>query len=96
MVERAYKKMKINFHLESRVEAVEKTPAGVQATIRTPKGEITIEANLAMMAAGQGGIELAHPPEIKQTIEPERALSDAFSETYDRYKKTYRALKELP
>ncbi|WP_433989760.1 Xylulose kinase (plasmid) [Pseudoseohaeicola sp. NH-UV-7] len=53
-------------------------------------------ARLAMMAAGQGGIELAHPPEIKQTIEPERALSDAFSETYDRYKKTYRALKELP
>jgi xylulokinase len=53
-------------------------------------------ARLAMMAAGQGGMELAQPPVIHQTIEPEHRLSDAFTAAYDRYKDTYRALKELP
>jgi xylulokinase len=53
-------------------------------------------ARLAMMAAGQGGMELAQPPVIHQMIEPEHRLSDAFTAAYDRYKDTYRALKELP
>jgi dihydrolipoyl dehydrogenase len=52
VVERAYKKMKIAFHLESRVEAVEKTPAGVRVTIQTPKGKTTVEAEQALVAAG--------------------------------------------
>ncbi|MEA1926871.1 MAG: dihydrolipoyl dehydrogenase [Candidatus Auribacterota bacterium] len=52
VVERAYKKMKIAFHLQSRVEAVEKTPDGIRAIIRTPKGEVTIEAEQAMVATG--------------------------------------------
>ena len=43
-----------------------------------------------------GGMELAQPPVIHQTIEPEHRLSDAFTAAYDRYKNTYRALKELP
>ena len=52
VVERAYKKMKVAFHLESRVETVETTPNGVRATIRTPKGEATIETEQALVAAG--------------------------------------------
>ena len=52
VVERAYQKMKIAFHLESRVEAVEKTPNGVRVTIRTPKGEATVEAERALVATG--------------------------------------------
>lgn len=52
VVERAYKKMKIAFHLESRVESVEKTPDGVRVTIRTPKGETIVEAEQALVAAG--------------------------------------------
>lgn len=52
VVERAYKKMKIAFHLESRVEAVEKTTDGVRVTIQTPKGEAAIEAEKALVAAG--------------------------------------------
>ncbi len=52
VVERAYKKMKIAFHLESRVEKVETTPDGVRAAIITPKGEVTVETEQALVAAG--------------------------------------------
>ncbi|HDL64902.1 MAG TPA: dihydrolipoyl dehydrogenase, partial [Proteobacteria bacterium] len=52
VVERAYKKLKIPFYLESRVESVEKTPDGIRAVIRTPKGEVTVEAEQALVAAG--------------------------------------------
>ncbi|MEE4189618.1 MAG: xylulokinase [Roseobacter sp.] len=53
-------------------------------------------ARLAMMAAGQGGAELAHPPEITSIIEPNASLTQAFNDSYHRYRATYRALKELP
>ena len=52
VVERAYKKMKIAFHLKSRVESVEKTPGGIRAAIQTPKGEVIVEAEQALVAAG--------------------------------------------
>ena len=52
VVERAYKKMKIAFHLESRVESVEKTPGGIRAAIQTPKGGVIVEAEQALVAAG--------------------------------------------
>ena len=52
VVEQAYKKLKIAFHLESRVETIEKTPNGIRATISTPKGEVTVEAEQALVAAG--------------------------------------------
>jgi len=52
VVERAYKKMKIASHLESRVERVDTTPDGVRAAISTPKGEVTVEAEQALIAAG--------------------------------------------
>jgi len=52
VVERAYKKMKIAFHLESQVESVEKTPNGILAAIQTPKGEVIVEAEQALVAAG--------------------------------------------
>lgn len=51
-VERAYRKMKIASHLGSRVEAVEKTPNGIRAAIRTPKGEVTVEAQQALVSTG--------------------------------------------
>jgi xylulokinase len=52
-------------------------------------------ARLGMMAAGHGGTELATPPKIREIIEPDLALIDAFSETYHRYTSAYSALKEL-
>lgn len=53
-------------------------------------------ARLAMMAAGEGGPELAQPPHITHTIDPNAALTEAFADSHHRYSATYRALKELP
>jgi len=52
-------------------------------------------ARLGMMAAGVGGAELAAPASISHIIEPDPALTDAFSEAYERYTSTYQALKEI-
>ncbi len=52
-------------------------------------------ARLGMMAAGHGGADLATAPTIRHIIEPDRALTGAFSESYDRYTRAYHALKEL-
>ena len=53
-------------------------------------------ARLAMMAAGDGGLDLAQPPHITHTIDPNAALTEAFADSHRRYSATYRALKELP
>ncbi|GGH39810.1 xylulokinase [Cribrihabitans marinus] len=52
-------------------------------------------ARLGMMAAEQGGAELATPPEIARQIAPDTALTDAFDDAYHRYRTAYGALKEL-
>jgi xylulokinase len=52
-------------------------------------------ARLGMMAAGQGGAELATPPDIARSIGPDPALAEAFAEGHARYRATYQALKEL-
>lgn len=52
-------------------------------------------ARLGMMAAGQGGAELAAPPEIARSIDPEPALADAFAEAHQRYRQSYHALRDL-
>ncbi|MEO1139432.1 MAG: xylulokinase [Pseudomonadota bacterium] len=52
-------------------------------------------ARLAMMATGQGGVDLVQPPRITHVVEPDRALTAAFDDAHHRYSATYRALKEL-
>jgi xylulokinase len=52
-------------------------------------------ARLGMMAAGHGGADLATPPKIREIIEPDPALTNAFADTYHRYTSAYSALKEL-
>jgi len=52
-------------------------------------------ARLGMMAAGEGGAEMATAPDIALIHEPDRALSDAYDAAYQRYKTTYSALKDL-
>jgi len=52
-------------------------------------------ARLAMMAAGQGGAEIAVPPPTDQIIEPVSGLGGAFQDAYQRYRATYAALKDL-
>ncbi len=52
-------------------------------------------ARLGMLAAGDAKEDDATPPKISHTIEPEVSLVAAFAESHERYKATYRALRDL-
>ncbi len=52
-------------------------------------------ARLGMMAATGAGIEIATPPKIARTIDPETRLTAAFAQAHTRYRASYAALKGL-
>lgn len=52
-------------------------------------------ARLGLMAATGAGAEIATPPQLDATIDPNPALAPAFAEAHDRYRATYTALKDL-
>ena len=52
-------------------------------------------ARLAMLATGAAVSDIAVPPRIAQSFEPDPHLQDAFSEAHSRYQHTYAALKGL-
>lgn len=52
-------------------------------------------ARLGMMAAGDGGPEIATAPAIDHTHAPDTELRAAFDDAYARYRATYQALKDL-
>ena len=52
-------------------------------------------ARLGFMAATGGGGEIAQPPAIAQTIEPDPALTSAFEDGHQRYKKAQTAIRGL-
>jgi xylulokinase len=52
-------------------------------------------ARLGMMAATGAGAELATPPQIARTIEPDTRHIGAFAEAHARYRASYSALKGL-
>ena len=52
-------------------------------------------ARLGMMAATGGGAELAQPPAIARSIEPDRALSGAFDQAHARYRAAQNAIGGL-
>ena len=52
-------------------------------------------ARLAIMSATGGGAEVATPPRIEQTIEPDRDLADAFDAGHERYVRARDAIRGL-
>lgn len=52
-------------------------------------------ARLGMMAATGAGVEIATPPQIARTIEPDTRHIGAFAEAHARYRASYSALKGL-
>ncbi len=52
-------------------------------------------ARLGMMAATGAGVEIATPPPIERSIDPDVALAPAFAEAHARYRESYTALKSL-
>ena len=53
-------------------------------------------ARLARMAVTGAGPELATPPAVARTVEPDAALASAFADAHARYRAAYAALKDLP
>ncbi len=47
-----YKKMGIDFHLNSSVESVDTKGAGCKVAVKTPEGNITIDCDVVLSAAG--------------------------------------------
>ena len=52
-------------------------------------------ARLGVMAAGDGGPEIATAPEIAHTYDPDTRHRAAFDDAYARYRATYQALKDI-
>lgn len=52
-------------------------------------------ARLGMMAATGAGAEIATPPAIARTVEPDAALADAFDAAHARFRTAYGALKAV-
>ena len=52
-------------------------------------------ARLGRMAATGEGAEIATPPDIARTIEPDAELTDAFAAGHDRYRRAYTLLKDF-
>ncbi|MEM7599664.1 MAG: xylulokinase [Pseudomonadota bacterium] len=52
-------------------------------------------ARLGLMAAEKSGAEIATPPKIARSIDPDPSLEPAFAEAHQRYTQTYLALKDL-
>jgi dihydrolipoamide dehydrogenase len=55
---RIFKKRKMNLLLSAKVSSLERTKRGVSAVVQTPRGEQTVEADLALVAIGvRGNVE---------------------------------------
>lgn len=52
-IEKAYRKRKIEFHTEARVEKVEKTDKGVKVTVKKGNETLNLEAETLLSAAGR-------------------------------------------
>jgi len=52
-------------------------------------------ARLGQMAATGAGAEIATPPDIAETIDPDPNLADAFTDSHARYRRAYSILKDL-
>ena len=52
LLERLYTKRGIKLHLKSKTDKVEKTDKGVKLSVTGPKGAVTIEADLVLVAVG--------------------------------------------
>ena len=57
-LERNFRKKKMTMKTRTKVESIEKTKSGVKVKVTTPKGEETLEGDVALMAVGvQGNVE---------------------------------------
>lgn len=77
-----YKKLGVDIHTNSSVEKVDISGKGCVATVKTPKGEITIEAEIVLSAAGiQANIEGIGLEDTGIATDKGKILVDKFYQT---------------
>lgn len=77
-----YKKMGIEIHLNSSVEKVDTSGAGCVSTVKTPTGEIKIETDIVLSAAGVvANIENIGLEETGIQLERGKIITDDFYQT---------------
>ncbi|ADQ18380.1 dihydrolipoamide dehydrogenase [Leadbetterella byssophila DSM 17132] len=77
-----YKKMGIDVHTNSSVEKVDTSGKGCVATVKTPKGEITLEADIVLSAAGiQANIEGIGLEDVGIATDKGKILVDKYYQT---------------
>ncbi|AXE18942.1 dihydrolipoyl dehydrogenase [Runella rosea] len=77
-----YKKMGIEIHLNSSVEKVDTSGAGCVSTVKTPSGEIKIETDIVLSAAGVvANIENIGLEETGIKVEKGKITTDDFYQT---------------
>ncbi|NBB18108.1 dihydrolipoyl dehydrogenase [Runella sp. CRIBMP] len=77
-----YKKMGIDIHLNSSVEKVDTSGAGCVSTVKTPSGEIKIETDIVLSAAGVvANIENIGLEETGIKVEKGKITTDDFYQT---------------
>ncbi len=82
LLEKSFRKRKINFYTSSTVERVEKNGEKVKAIVKTPEGEITLEADKILSAVGvRGNVENIGLEELG--VEIERSFIKVDKNTYE-------------
>lgn len=77
-----YKKMGVTIHTNSSVEKVDTSGAGCVSTVKTPTGEITIETDVVLSAAGVvANIENLGLEETGITVERGKIVTDDYYRT---------------
>lgn len=77
-----YKKLGIEIHTNSSVEKVDTSGAGCKSTVKTPNGEIVIESDIVLSAAGiQANIENIGLEEVGIATDRGKIMVNAFYET---------------
>jgi dihydrolipoamide dehydrogenase len=77
-----YKKLGVDIHLNSSVEKVDTSGAGCVSTVKTPTGEITIESDIVLSAAGVvANIENLGLEETGIQVERGKIVTDDFYQT---------------
>jgi len=77
-----YKKLGVEIHTSSSVEKVDISGKGCVSTVKTPKGEITIESDIVLSAAGiQSNIEGIGLEEVGIATDKGKILVDKYYQT---------------
>ena len=77
-----YKKMGVDVHVSSSVEKVDISGKGCKSTVKTPNGEITIETDIVLSAAGiQSNIENIGLEEVGIVTDRGKIVVDKFYNT---------------